>query len=76
MGTNKALAGVFHSPEPAVPDFEALPLLHRSHFHCAWVASQEAATSHRAEASPASCLFESTSAKSMGKKKSRSCDKL
>lgn len=69
MGTDKALAGVFHSPEPAASDFEALPLLHRAHFHCAWVPGQEAATTHRAEARPASCLYEPTSAKSMGKKK-------
>lgn len=69
MGTDKALASVFHSPEPAASDFEALPLLLRSHFHRAWVPGQEAATTHRAEARPASCLYEPTSAKSMGAKK-------
>lgn len=52
MGTDEALAGVFHSPEPAASDSEALPPLHRSHFHCAWVPGQEAATTHRAEARP------------------------
>ena len=80
MGTDKALAGVFHSPEPAASDLDAPPLLHRSHFHCAWVPGQETVTTHRAEASPASCLYEPTSAKSMGGEKKNptaviSCDK-
>lgn len=47
--------------------------------HVFMVPGQEATTTHRAEAKPASCLYESSSAKSMGGKKNPtaviSCDK-
>lgn len=76
METDKALAVFFLNLELTTSAFEAFPLLHRSRLHCAWVPGQESATTHRAEASPTSCLYEPTLAKSMGKKKSHSCDKL
>lgn len=68
MERDEALAVFFLSLEPAASAFEAFPLLYRSHFHCACLPGQESATIHRAEASPASCLYKPISGKSMSEK--------